>query len=60
MKKIIVLPLLFIGLMISSCSNKSKDSSDSESYTKGQSLVSDEVSQKIYCKLPLDQRIILL
>lgn len=46
MKKIILLMLLIVGILIFSCTSNETESNETQSYSKGQSLVSDEVSQK--------------
>ncbi len=46
MKKIILLMLLIVGILIFSCTPNETGNHETKSYSKGQSLVSDDVSQK--------------
>jgi uncharacterized surface protein with fasciclin (FAS1) repeats len=52
MKKTLLLYLCF-GLILYSCSSKNTDTDTPESYSKGQSLVTDEVSQKNILQIAL-------
>ncbi len=46
MKRILILIPIIIGLVINSCSSNDTKASDATTYSKGQSLVNDEVSQQ--------------